>query len=210
MKGITRTAASHALNIRAVANKYANIKKIDIKNIKLIIAHLGGGVSIVPFSRGKIIDVTPTSEEGPFTTSRSGTLPMTAVIKLCYSGKYTEKEMLDLIERKSGLQSYLGTGNMKKIIERIRNGDKYARLIFDAMFYQISKAIAAMSAVLKGDVDAIIITGGMAYNKTVINVIKKRIKWIAPIYVFPGEEEMKALNDNIQRVFEKKEKVKKY
>lgn len=210
LKGIERKSLLHTLNIRANAFRYAKEQGKKLEELNLIIAHLGGGISIAPIKKGKIIDVNNANDGGPFSPERTGALPNKALIHLCCSGKHSEKELYKLITHKGGLVSYLGTNDAREVIKKIEQGDKYAELIFEAMCYQIAKEIGAMATVLKGKVEVIILTGGVAHNEILVNRIKDRAGWIAPIVVYPGEEEMKALAQAVIRVINGEEKVKIY
>jgi len=210
LKGIERKSLLHALNIRANAFRYAKELGKKFEELNLIVAHLGGGISITPIEKGKIIDVNNANDGGPFSPERTGSLPNKALIHLCYSGKYSEKELYKLITHQGGLVSYLGTNDVREVMKKIEQGDKYAELIFEGMCYQIAKEIGAMAAVLKGKVEAIILTGGIAHNEILVNKIKDRTGWIAPVVVYPGEEEMKALAQAVIRVIDGIEKVKIY
>jgi len=210
LKGVERESLLHALNIRANAFRYAKERGKKFEELNLIVAHLGGGISISPIEKGKIIDVNNANDGGPFSPERTGSLPNKALIHLCYSGKYSEKELYKFITHQGGLVSYLGTNDVREVIKKIEQGDKNAELIFEGMCYQIAKEIGAMAAVLKGKVEAIILTGGIAHNEILVNKIKDRTDWIAPIVVYPGEEEMKALAQAVIRVIDGVEKVKTY
>ena len=210
LKGIERKSLLHTLNIRANAFRYAKEQGKKFEELNLIVAHLGGGISIAPIEKGKIIDVNNANDGGPFSPERTGSLPNKALIHLCYSGEYSEKEMYKLITYQGGLVSYLGTNDVREVMKKIEQGDKFAELIFEGMCYQIAKEIGAMAAVLKGKVEAIILTGGIAHNDILVNKIKDRTGWIAPVVVYPGEEEMKALAQAVIRVIDGAEKVKTY
>jgi Butyrate kinase len=147
---------------------------------------------------------------GPFSPERSGTLPVGDLVELCFSNKYQEKELRKMTHGKGGLVSYLGTFDGREVLKRIENGDTYAKLIYDAMCYQIGKEIASMATVLKGNVEAILITGGLAYSDYLIEKVKEMVSFIAPIYVYPGEDEMKALNEGVLRVLNNEEQAKIY
>jgi len=210
LKGVERKSLLHTLNIRANAFRYAKEQGKKFEELNLIVAHLGGGTSIAPIEKGKIIDVNNANDGGPFSPERTGSLPNKALIHLCYSGEYSEKELYKLITYQGGLVSYLGTNDVREVMKKIEQGDKYAELIFEGMCYQIAKEIGAMAAVLKGKVEAIILTGGIAHNEILVNKIKDRTGWIAPVVVYPGEEEMKALAQAVIRVINGVEKVKIY
>ncbi len=192
-----RVSVFHALNQKAIARQHARAVAQTYEALNLIVAHLGGGISVGAHCRGKVIDVNQALDgEGPFSPERSGTLPVGALVKLCFSGKYSEKEILRMITGKGGLVAYLGTNDAYEVEKRALSGDEKARLIHDAMAYQVAKEIGAMSTVLKGKVDAILLTGGIAYGKPFIETLTERIRHISPVYVYPGEDEMKALAMN--------------
>jgi butyrate kinase len=210
LKGIERKSLLHTLNIRANAFRYAKERGKKLEELNLIVAHLGGGISIASIEKGKIVDVNNANDGGPFSPERTGSLPNKALIHLCYSGKYSEKELYKLITHQGGLVSYLGTNDLREVIKMIEKGDNYAKLIFEAICYQIAKEIGAMATVLKGKVEAIILTGGISYSEILVNRIKDRAGWIASIVVYPGEEEMKALAEAVIRAIKGEEKVKTY
>ena len=210
LKGIKRKSLLHALNIRANAFRYAKEQGKRFEELNLVVAHLGGGISIAPIEKGKIVDVNNANDGGPFSPERTGTLPNKALIHLCYSGKYSEKELIKFITHQGGLVSHLGTNDVREVVKKIEQGDNYAQLIFEAMCYQIAKEIGAMATVLKGKVEVIILTGGIAHNEVLVNKIKDRTGWIAPVVVYPGEEEMKALAQAVIRVINGVEKAKIY
>jgi len=210
LKGIERKSLLHTLNIRANAFRYAKERGKKLEELNLIVAHLGGGISIAPIEKGKIVDVNNANDGGPFSPERTGSLPNAGLIHLCYSTKYSEKELTRLITHQGGLVSYLGTNDLRKVMKMIDKEDNYAQLIFEAMCYQIAKEIGAMATVLKGKVEAIIFTGGIAHNKILVNKIKDRVGWIAPVVVYPGEGEMKALAEAVIRIIKGEEKVKTY
>lgn len=207
---LPRKSLVHALNIKAVARRAANDMGKDLTELNFIVAHLGGGISISPVEEGRIIDANNANDAGPFSPERAGSLPVGALIKLCYSGKYTQAEIKKMIVGKAGLVGYLGTNDARDVIKMIENGDKKAELIFDAMTYQIAKEIGASATVLKGKVDAIILTGGIAYSNLLCEKIAKRVQFIAPVKVYPGEDEMLALAEGTQRVLNGEEQAKIY
>lgn len=207
---IMRRSLVHALNIKAVTRRVAKEKNLHFYNSSFVTAHLGGGISIAPIKNGRIIDVNNANEEGPFSPERTGGLPSGHLVNLCFSGKYTKEVLLKKIAGQGGLIAYLNTNDGREIEERINNGDKKAEFILNAMAYQISKEIGAMATVLFGSIDGIILTGGLAYNKRIINYIEKRVSFIAPIIVVPGEDEMISLNEGALRVINGEEKAKIY
>lgn len=200
MPEIQRKSQLHALNIKAVSHRYAAEHNIDLKSINLIVAHLGGGISVAPIEKGRIIDVNNANEMGPFSPERTGGLPVGDLAKMCYSGKYTINEMKMKLKGKGGLVAYLGTNDAKEVEERIKDGDEKARLIYMAMAYGVSKEIGAMSIALYGKVDAIILTGGLAHSKLLTDKIQSMTRFIAPVVLYPGEDELEALNQGVLRV----------
>src|SRR5690606_40868319 len=206
-----RKSIFHALNQKAIARKISQKIGKDYKMLNLVIVHLGGGISIGAHKKGRVVDVNNALEgEGPFTPERSGTLPLTGFIDLCYY-VYPESDIRKLIKGRGGLVSYLGTNNAKEVVEKIKNGDEYAKKIYSAMAHQIIKWIGKMSAVLNFEVDAIGLTGGLANeNEFLIPWIKEKVAFIAPIYVFPGEEEEEALANAALRVLRGQEEAVDY
>lgn len=207
---VPRRSLVHALNIKAVARRAARDMGKGYADFNFIMVHLGGGISIAPLKKGKILDVNGADDAGPFSPERTGGLPVGDLAKLCYSGKYTYAEMRKKILGKSGLVAYLGTNNARDVVKLIEEGDKNADLIFDAMAYQIAKEIGSMSVVLKGEVDAIVLTGGLAYSELLCERIRKRVGFIGPVKVYPGEDEMLALAQGAVRILKGEEQPKIY
>ncbi len=207
---IQRRSLSHALNIHATARLASEKIGKRYEEANFVVAHLGGGISVCPVKGGKIIDANDASSDGPFSPERTGGLPLQPFITLCFSGKYTEQEMRKLVMGKGGLVAYLGTNDASEIERRIKEGDAYAREVYEAMAYQIAKEIGAMATVLKGDVDAVVLTGGLANSKMLVDWITERVSFIAPVIVFPGEDEMRALAMGALRVLRGEEKAKEY
>jgi butyrate kinase len=192
-----RISIFHALNQKAIARTHAKKLGIAYEELNLIVVHLGGGISVGAHKKGKVVDVNQAlNGEGPFSPERSGTLPADALAELCFSGKYTLPEVKKMITGKGGLVAYMGTNDAYKVEMLVRKGDKKARLIQDAMSYQIAKEIGAMSTVLKGKVDGILLTGGLAKNPLLVDYVKDMASYIAPVFVYPGEDEMQALAMN--------------
>ncbi len=192
-----RLSIFHALNQKAIARIYA--KSIDKKyeELSLIIAHLGGGISVGAHLNGRVIDVNNALDgEGPFSPERSGTLPSTALAKLCFSGELTLPEIKKMITGQGGLVAFMGTNDAYEVEMMAKGGNEKAKLIQDAMSYQVGKAIGAMATVLKGKVDGIILTGGIAHNPFLVDYVKEMVGFIAPTTVYPGEDEMQALAMN--------------
>lgn len=207
---LERKSLSHALNIKMVAHKTAKALKKTYQELNLIIVHLGSGISVSSHLKGKMIDVNNANDGGPFSPQRTGSLPVTGLAKLCLSGKYDYAQMYELLTRKGGLLSYLGTDNVEEVEKRIQDGDQKAKLIYEAMVYQIAKEIGAMAATLLGKVDRICITGGIAHSEKLTSSIEEKVKFIAPVMVFPGEDEMEALALGVLRVLNGQEEAKEY
>ena len=208
---ITRRPIFHPLNQKAVARIYAASIGRKYEDMNLVIAHMGGGISVGAHCKGKVIDVNNAlNGDGPYSPERSGGLPALQLADLCFSGKYTYREIKSMITGKGGMVAYLGTNNFKDICEAANAGDAKADIIRNGAAYQISKEIGAMVAVLKGQVDAIILTGGMAYQKNHVEKITEMVKSFAPVVVYPGEDELKALAFNGQMAINGEIAVKTY
>lgn len=208
---IPRISIFHALNQKAVARKAALDLGKDYEKVNFIIAHLGGGISVGVHCKGKVIDVNNALDgEGPFTPERSGGVPVGALVELCLSGKFSKDEIMKKIKGKGGLVAYLNTNDVREVIRRIKKGDKKAKLILEAMAYQAAKEIGAGATVLKGQIDAIILTGGIAFNNEFVNIVKDRVSFLSLVMVYPGEEEMLALCKGALRVLEGEEVDKAY
>jgi butyrate kinase len=208
---IERKSIFHALNQKAVARIYAASIGRRYEDLCLVIAHMGGGISVGAHKYGRVIDVNNAlNGDGPFSPERSGGLPSGQLVDLCFSGKFTHSEIKSMITGKGGMVAYLGTNSFKDVCEMAENGDQKAILIKDAVSYQIGKEIGAMAVVLKGNVDAIILTGGMAYQETNIMRIKSMVEFIARVVVYPGEDELKALAFNALLAIDGKIDIKTY
>ncbi len=192
-----RMSIFHALNQKATARSYARLMNKRYEDLNLVIAHMGGGISVGAHKHGRVIDVNQALDgEGPFSPERSGTLPAGPLVKKCFEGNHTREEILKWITGSGGYVAYLGTNNAYEVELLAEEGDENARLIQDAMSYQIGKEIASMCAVLHGEVDAIILTGGISHNPMVVEYVKKMVSFIAPVVIYPGEDEMHALAMN--------------
>lgn len=201
----------HALNQRAIARRYANEIGKRYEDLNLIICHLGGGISIAAHEHGRAVDANNALDgEGPFSPERAGSLPAADLVRLCFSGLYTEKDILKHISGQAGLTAHLGTNDMKEIEHRIAQGDQHAELVVDAMIYQTAKSIVAEGAVLCGKIDAILLTGGMAREEYIISRLRKRIDFLAPTHCYPGEDEMEALALNALSVLRGEREAKEY
>ncbi|BAL80336.1 butyrate kinase [Caldisericum exile] len=211
LKGIERKSIWHALNQKAVARRAAKDLGKRYEDVNLIVVHLGGGISVAAHKKGKTIDVNNAlNGDGPFAPERAGGLPTISLVDLCMSGKYTYEEMKKLLAGKGGLVSHLGTNNAIEVEERINKGDEYAKLVYEAMAYQIAKTIGEMATVLYGEVDAIVLTGGIARSQMLVDWIKERVSFIAKVLIYPGEDEMRALLEGALRVLKGEEKEKFY
>jgi len=205
-----RKSIFHALNQKAIARLYCDDKKLDYKKVNLIVAHMGGGVSVGLHSNGRVVDVNNALDgDGPFAPERSGSLPMGSIIKACFSGKYTEADMKKVITGKGGLVAYFGTNDFIELENRAKN-EKEVQLAIDAFCYQISKEIGALSTITSGKIDAILLTGGIAHGKEIVEYIKEKVGFIAPVHAYPGEDEMWALACAALRVLNGKESAKEY
>lgn len=204
---IERKSLSHALNIKIVCRKVAGELGKSFETLNAVVAHLGGGISIAAVRGGRIIDVNNANDEGPFSPERTGELPVGDVVRMCFSGRYTREELKKKFVGRGGLVAYLGTNDLRKALEMARK-DEYASLVVRAMAYQIAKEIGGMCAILKGEVDAIILTGGMSYSSEFVQMVKEHIYKFAPIFVLPGEFEMEALALGALRVLRGEEQVK--
>lgn len=211
LKGVERVSIWHALNQKFVARRAANDLGKKYEEINLIVIHMGGGISIGAHQKGLVVDVNNAlNGDGPFSAERAGSLPTGQLAKLCFNGNFTKEEIKKRLAGNGGMVSHLGTNNAKEVEDRAEMGDKNCLFITHAMIYQIAKTIGEMSAVLSGNVDAIVFTGGMAYSKMIIKQIEEYVSFIAPFLVYPGEDEMEALAINIYRVLENQFIAKTY
>ncbi|KAB2493664.1 butyrate kinase [Priestia endophytica] len=211
LPGIERTSIFHALNQKAVARRYAKTVHKKYEDLNLIIAHMGGGITVGAHNHGKVVDVNNGLHgDGPFSPERAGTVPAGDLVRICFSGEYYREEVMKMLIGQGGLYGHLGTNDAVKVTEMIRQGNEKARLIFEAMSYGVAKEIGSASTVLKGKVDAILLTGGLAYGKELVADITERISWIADVSVYPGENELQALTEGALRVLRGEERAKKY
>ena len=205
-----RLCQFHALNHKAVGRKAAEKLGKKYEDVNLIVCHLGGGVSIGAHCHGSVIDTQNALDgDGPFSPERSGSLPTDAVMKLCFSGDYTEAELRKMFVGRGGLVAYAGSTDMRDLLKMAETDAKVAEVI-DAFHYQIGKEIGAMAAAMHGQVDQIILTGGIAYGKETVQALKDMVEWIAPVTVYPGEDELLALAQAALRVLNGEEQVKEY
>ncbi|AIC98801.1 butyrate kinase [Bacillus subtilis] len=211
MPEIERKSIFHALNQKAVARKAAASLGKRYENMKMIITHMGGGITIGVHDRGRVVDVNNGLHgEGPFSPERAGTVPAGDLVDLCFSGEYTKEEIMKKLVGTGGLLGYLGTNDAVKVEQMIQGGDEKARFIYDAMAYQVAKEIGAASAALKGEVEAIVLTGGLAYGKSFVSAIRSYIDWISDVLVYPGENELQSLAQGALRVLLGEEQSKQY
>ena len=208
---LPRTSVFHALNQKAVAKRYAKENGKAYDSLNLIVVHMGGGVSVGAHLNGRIIDVFNALDgDGAFSPERAGGAPVGALIKMCFSGQYTEKEVYKKFVGNGGFNAYLGTNDMRDVEKMVLAGDAKATEVRDAFIFQVAKDIGSMAAVLKGKVDAIVVTGGIAYDKGVVAGLKEACEWIAPFTVYPGEDELGALVQGGLRVLNGEEEAKIY
>lgn len=206
-----RRSIFHALNQKAIGRTYAHSINKHYPDLNLIIAHLGGGISVGAHRKGKVIDVNQALDgEGPMSPERSGSLPIGDIVDTCFSGNYDHKTLKKMITGEGGYVAYFGTNDAYQVEWLAKNGNSHAKLIQDALGYQVAKYIGMLSIALKGNIDAILLTGGMANNKTLISYISDHVSFIAPVLVYPGEDEMKAMARNAYRVLNKEIEVKEY
>lgn len=211
MPEIPRGSIFHALNQKAVAKRYAKEVGKPYESLRLIVVHMGGGVSVGAHEGGRVVDVFSAFDgDGAFSPERAGGVPCGALVKMCFSGKYTEKEVYSKLIGKGGFNAYLGTNDMRDVTKRANEGDEKAAEAKQAFLLQVAKDIGSMACVLNGKVDQIILTGGIAYGKDVCEVLKERTGWIAPVTVYPGEDELLALAQGAMRVMNGEEKVMEY
>lgn len=207
---LPRVSFSHALNSKAVARRTASTLGRSYGDCNFVVAHLGTGVSVTAHRKGRMVDVSGAEEEGPFSPARSAGLPSLLLAKLCYSGKYTEKQMMALMVGEGGLYAHLGTRDVREAERRASEGDAQAAIVMKAMAYRIAREIGAMAAVLSGQVDRVILTGGIAYSTSIVAEVSARVGFIAPVVVMPGEEELEALAEGALRVLSGQEVAKVY
>ncbi|HML38181.1 MAG TPA: butyrate kinase [Bacillota bacterium] len=206
---VRRQSMCHVLNMKAISRKVAAKYGKRYEDLTLLVAHLGGGISIGVHKGGRIIDAIR-DDAGPFSPERSGGLPLLYVVNMCYSGVYNRKEMIRRIRGMGGLKAYLGTADCRKIEKMIEDGDEKAKLLYEAQAYQVAKGIGEMAPVVNGKVDFIILTGGVAYSKMMTDMIKERVGFIAPVEIMPGEDEMEALTLGALRILRGEETAREY
>jgi butyrate kinase len=195
---VPRNSFCHALNTKAIANRFAREQHRSYNKLRLIVIHLGSGNSVSAHRDGRMVD-NNSGEEGPLGVDRSGSVPMQPLIKLCFGGKYSEKQVMRMAQGEGGVLAYLGTRDMIEVERRIAAGDKHAETVYESMLYQVAKEAGGMAVVLKGNVDAILLTGGMAYSKLIVSRLTDYLGWIAPVKAYPGEDELLALAEGAFR-----------
>ena len=206
---IQRASIGHALNSKAVARRYARQQARNYESLRLIVAHLGSGITVSAHQNGRMID-SNSIEEGPFGVDRTGGLPVRALVRLCFSGCYTQAQLDRHVFGDGGLFAYLGTRDLIEVERRIDAGDTHAAEVYEALAYQIAKEAGAVAAVLEGKVDAVLLTGGMAHSERMVALLCSKLDWIAPIQVYPGEDELQALAEGVFRVLNGEENAKIY
>ena len=206
---VKRKFIGHALNTKAVARRFAREQGRAYADLRLIVVHMGSGVTVSAHRGGRLID-SNSIEEGPFGPDRTGSLPVRALARLCCSGKMTANELDRHLFGDGGLYAYLGTRDLVEVEQRMDAGDTLAAQVFAALLYQVAKEAGAMAAVLSGKVDAVLLTGGMAHSARAIDRLLPQIEWIAPVTVYPGEDELRALADGVFRVLDGEEQAKRF
>jgi butyrate kinase len=209
MPALPRTSTSHVLNSRAMAIKAAKNMGKNYTEMNFVVAHMGGGVSLSVYEKGRLSDII-SDDEGPFSPERSGRVNLRPFMDMCFSGKYDKKTVGKMISGNGGLKGYLGTTDAREVEKMIHEGNEEANLVYRAMAYQIAKGIGELATVLKGNVDAIILTGGIAYSKMMTDMIKERVEFIAPVEIMAGENEMESLALGTLRVLRNEEQAKEY
>lgn len=208
---LVRVSRGHPLNQKEVAVRYAEGIGKRYEDINVVVVHMGGGISVTAHQRGRMVDTADSTRgEGRMAPTRTGALPAASLVELCFSGKYTEKQLLNKIMKTGGWVDLLGTADALEVESRIQKGDTFAKLVYDTTAYQIAKDIGAYAAVLSGDVDGILLTGGLAYSKYLVRIVSDMTGFIAPVQVFPGEFEMEGLAAGVLRVLRGTEKPKFY
>ena len=208
---ITRRSIFHALNQKACARRAAAELGKEYREVRLIIAHMGGGITVGAHLEGRVVDVNNgLNGDGPFSPERSGSLPVTDLIDLCFSGKYSREDLQLMVRQGGGLKAYFGTTDAREVAAKAAKGDETCRLVYEAMAYRVAKEIAALGAVMEGKIDAVVLTGGLAQSEEFNGLITRRIGWMAPVLIYPGENEMEALRDGALRVLRGEETAREY
>jgi butyrate kinase len=210
LPGVERRSLCHALNLRAVARRFADGLGRALGELRLVGVHLGTGVSLAAFRDGRMVDVANPQDEGPFSGDRAGGVPVMAVVELCFAPGADAHAIRTRLFGDGGLFAHLGTRDAREALRRVEAGDTRAALVLDAMGYQIAKAVGALAAALEGRVDAVLLTGGMAHLAPIVESIRRRVAWIAPVHVLPGEDELRALAEGALRVLRGEEPARVY
>jgi butyrate kinase len=210
LAGVERQSLAHALNIRAVARRHARDRGRALESLRLVVAHLGSGVSLAAIEAGRMIDVVNPQDEGPMSPDRAGGMPSTAIVEMCFAPAADRAAVRRRLFGEGGLWSHLGTRDLGEALARADGGDERARLVLQAMAYQIAKAVADMAAALRGKVDTVLLTGGMAHAPWLVAEVRSRVAWIAPVEVYPGEDELLALAEGAWRVLSGEEPARLY
>lgn len=205
---VPRTAVGHALNTKAVARRYAREHDCAYRDLRLIVIHLGSGITVSAHRDGRMID-NNTPEEGPFGPDRSGSLPVRELVKVASSGAFSAKQLDRKVFGEGGLFAYLGTRDLREVERRMDGGDERASAVYEAMIYQVGKEAGAMAAVLEGRVDAVVLTGGMAHSERLVSQLRPYVEWVAPMIVYPGEDELLALAQGVFRVLDGEEQPRR-
>lgn len=207
---LERESLSHALNTKAVAKRCAKENGKSYFDVNLIMIHLGSGITVSAHKKGRMVDITNSMEEGPFSSERAGTVPCMKLARLCFSGKYTFEQVQKMLFGEGGIYAYIGLKDFREVMEKVRAGDEKTKEVVDAMIYQIAKDTGAMATVLEGRIDGIIITGGMAHDEYLVENLRKRIEFLGKIFVYPGEDELLAIAEGALRVLRGEEDAKEY
>jgi len=210
LAGIERRSMTHALNLRAVARRHAAEARRNLADLRLVVAHLGTGISLAAFSGGRMVDVVNPQDEGPFSGDRAGGVPVTAVVDLCFADGAEQAAVRRHLFGDGGLYSHLGTRDAREALRRAGEGDGAAALVVEAMAYQVAKAVGGLAAALGGRVDAVLLTGGLAHLAPVVEAVKARVGFVAPVHVWPGEDELRALAEGALRVLRGEEPAQRY
>jgi len=211
LKGLDRRALSHALSCRTVAQSAARRLKKRYNRCNFVVAHLGTGITVAAHVKGRQVEASNANDDGPFSPQRTGTLPVSGLVRMCFSGRYSEREVLNLLQRRGGLLSYLGTDDMRDVEKLLARRNRQATQVYEAMVYQIAREMGACAVACHGKVDAVVITGGLAKSKRLVGDLKKWTKFISSrTFVFPGEEEMPAMAARLLAVLSGREKERSY
>lgn len=210
LRGVERQSLSHALNMKAVAKRYAKEQQIPYKEMSLVVVHMGTGISLSAHKAGRMVDIVNPKDEGPMSPDRAGSVPSTALIKMCFAEGSQERQVLKSLFGDGGIFSHLQTRDVREVLHRANSGDSYAAQVVAAMCYQVVKCVGSMAAVLAGKVDAILLTGGICFNEELVSNIRQGIEWIAPVSIYPGEDELQALAEGALRVLRGEEAARDY